>query len=92
MTTTPESDTPSALRAVLDEKFYLASGPSDAPIVLVEYTDYQCPYCSRVQPTITALLERYEGKIKHVFKDLPLPIHAEAELAGEAAHCAGDQE
>ncbi len=66
-------------------------GPSDAPIVLVEYTDYQCPYCSRVQPTITALLERYEGQIKHVFKDLPLPIHAEAELAGQAAHCAGDQ-
>jgi len=66
-------------------------GPQDAPIVLVEYTDYQCPYCSRVQPTITALMERYDGQIRHVFKNLPLPIHAQAQLAGEAALCAQDQ-
>jgi protein-disulfide isomerase len=66
-------------------------GPQDAPIVLVEYTDYQCPYCNRVQPTITALMERYDGQIRHVFKNLPLPNHSQAQLAGEAALCAQDQ-
>jgi len=66
-------------------------GPSDAPIVLVEYTDYQCPFCMRVQPTITALMERYDGQIQHVFKNLPLPNHNQAQLAGEAAYCAQDQ-
>lgn len=67
-------------------------GPADAPIVLVEYTDYQCPYCSRVQPTIAALMDRYDGQIRHVFKNLPLPIHSQAQLAGQAALCAEDQD
>ncbi len=67
-------------------------GPRDAPIVLVEYTDYQCPFCNRVQPTITALMERYDGQILHVFKNLPLPNHDQAQLAGEAAYCAQDQD
>jgi len=67
-------------------------GPQNAPIVLVEYTDYQCPYCSRVQPTIKALMERYDGQIRHVFKNLPLPIHSQAQLAGEASLCAQDQD
>lgn len=66
-------------------------GASDAPIVMVEYTDYQCPFCNRVQPTIDALMERYEGKVLHVFKNLPLPNHPQAQLAGEAALCANDQ-
>ena len=66
-------------------------GPSGAPIVLVEYTDYQCPFCNRVQPTLNALMERYEGQIRHVFKNLPLPNHPQARLAGEAALCAQDQ-
>jgi predicted DsbA family dithiol-disulfide isomerase len=66
-------------------------GASDAPIVMVEYTDYQCPFCNRVQPTIDALMERYEGKVLHVFKNLPLPNHPQAQLAGEASLCANDQ-
>ncbi len=66
-------------------------GTKGAPIVLVEYTDFQCPYCVRVQPTIAALMERYEGQIQHVFKNLPLPNHQQAQLAGEAAFCAQDQ-
>lgn len=66
-------------------------GPDDAPIVLVEYTDFQCPYCNRVQPILKALMERYEGQIRHVFKNLPLPMHPQAQLAGEAALCSQDQ-
>ncbi len=66
-------------------------GPVDAPVVLVEYTDYQCPYCGRAQPTIDALVERYGDSLVHVFKNLPLPMHQQARLAAEAALCAGDQ-
>jgi len=66
-------------------------GAADAPIVLIEYTDYQCPYCTRIQPTLNELMKRYEGKLLHVFKNLPLPMHAEAPLAGAAALCAQDQ-
>jgi protein-disulfide isomerase len=66
-------------------------GAADAPVVLIEYTDYQCPYCTRIQPTLNELVERYEGKLLHVFKNLPLPMHAEAPLAAAAALCAQDQ-
>ena len=66
-------------------------GPVDAPIVMIEYTDFQCPFCTRVQPTLDALMKRYDGKIRHVFKNLPLPMHAEAQLAGAASLCAQDQ-
>ena len=66
-------------------------GPKDAPIVFIEYTDFQCPYCDRVQPTIEALRERYGDKMVHVFKHLPLPMHQQAGLAAEASLCAGDQ-
>jgi protein-disulfide isomerase len=66
-------------------------GPSDAPVVLIEYTDYQCPYCVRAQPTIKAVRERYGDSVVHVFKNLPLPMHRQAKLAAEAALCAGDQ-
>jgi protein-disulfide isomerase len=67
-------------------------GPLTAPVVLVEYTDFQCPYCTRIQPTIDALRERYGDQLLHVFKNLPLPMHAQAQLAGEAALCAQDQD
>jgi protein-disulfide isomerase len=66
-------------------------GAADAPVVLIEYTDYQCPYCTRVQPTLNKLIERYDGKLLHVFKNLPLPMHAQAQLAASAALCAKDQ-
>ena len=66
-------------------------GPVDAPIVMIEYTDFQCPYCTRVQPTLDAIMKRYDGQIRHVFKHLPLPMHTEAQLAGAASLCAQDQ-
>jgi predicted DsbA family dithiol-disulfide isomerase len=73
------------------EAYNPTRGPADAPVVLVEYTDYQCPYCDRAQPTIDAVLERYGDSVVHVFKNLPLPMHQQAVLAAEAALCAGDQ-
>jgi len=66
-------------------------GPEDAPVTLYEFTDFQCPYCARVQPTVEQVYQHYEGKLRHVFKHLPLAMHSQAKLAAEASMCAADQ-
>lgn len=68
-----------------------ARGPENAPITIVEFSEYQCPFCGRVTPTLKALEQKYAGKVRVVFKDFPLPNHLQAPKAAEAAHCAGDQ-
>ncbi len=60
-------------------------------VTLVEFSDYQCPFCQRVRQTIWKLMEEYDGKVKYVFMDFPLSFHKDAKKAHEAAHCAGDQ-
>ncbi len=75
----------------IDEGDAPAMGPKDAPIRLVEFTDYQCPFCSRARPTINQVLGTYKGKVRYVLKDFPLSFHRESEKAHEAAHCAGEQ-
>jgi len=66
-------------------------GPDDAPVTIVEFSDFQCPYCARVKPTLDRLTERYGSLIKVVFRDFPLPMHKEAPKAAEAGHCAHEQ-
>ena len=70
-----------------------AQGPADAPITLIEFGDYQCPYCIQWYNTVASrLMADYSGKIRFVFKDLPLvAIHPNAQSAAEAADCAGEQ-
>ncbi|MBX3058703.1 MAG: thioredoxin domain-containing protein, partial [Anaerolineae bacterium] len=73
-----------------------AIGSPDAPITIVEYTDYQCPFCSRhFAQTLPQLKTQYvdTGLVRYVFKDFPLTsIHPQAVLAAEAARCAGEQD
>jgi len=67
-------------------------GDKRAPVTLVEFSDFHCPFCKRVQPMLTALLDRYPGKVKLVFRDFPLvQLHPQAPRAAEAARCAQDQ-
>ena len=62
-----------------------ADGPMTAPVTLVEFSDFQCPYCSRVGPTIKQLKQDYGDKIRVVWKDLPLDFHKNAMPAAVAA-------
>jgi protein-disulfide isomerase len=66
-------------------------GSTDAPVVLVEFADYQCPYCQKVNPQIQQLKKEYGDKLTVVFKDFPLPMHHGSEKAAEASRCAGEQ-
>jgi protein-disulfide isomerase len=68
-----------------------ARGPASAPVTLVEFSDFQCPYCKRLGPTLKQLEERYEGKVRFVFRNFPLGNHADAAKAAEAGACAHDQ-
>jgi protein-disulfide isomerase len=62
-----------------------ARGNPAAKVVVHEWADFQCPYCSRVLPTLEELMKDYGARIKFVWHDLPLPFHKDAELAAEAA-------
>jgi len=66
-------------------------GKKGAPVTIVEYTDYQCPYCSRARDTVNKIVETYPEEVVYVLKDFPLSFHKNAQKAHEAAHCAGDQ-
>jgi len=66
-------------------------GNTAAPITIVEFSDFQCPFCARVNPTLAKVREVYGDKVKIVFKDYPLPNHPQAPKAAEAARCAGEQ-
>jgi predicted DsbA family dithiol-disulfide isomerase len=69
-----------------------AKGPADAPVTIVEFSDYQCPFCRRAEPTVQEVLSRYEGKVRFVFRHFPLDrIHPQARAASEAAACADQQ-
>lgn len=66
-------------------------GSKSAPVMLVEYADYECPYCRQVHPTLKKLEQDFDGKLSVVFKDCPLPMHSHAKKAAEAAICARNQ-
>src|SRR5262249_21163171 len=62
-------------------------GAATAPVTIVEFSDFQCPYCARVQPTLAQVRATYKDKVKIVYKDFPLRMHNDAPKAAEAARC-----
>jgi protein-disulfide isomerase len=67
-------------------------GNAKAPVTIVEFSDFSCPYCRKAESTINELLAKYRGKVKVGFRDFPLrQIHPQAQLAAEASRCAGEQ-
>lgn len=68
-----------------------SKGPADAKIVIVEYADYECPYCVQAGETLNAVMKKYPKDVRVVFKDFPLGFHANAIPAAVGARCAGKQ-
>ncbi|MCL4382497.1 MAG: DsbA family protein [Patescibacteria group bacterium] len=68
-----------------------AKGSSQAKVTIVEFSDFQCPYCGKVQETLKKIFETYPNKVKLVFRNYPLPFHENAEPAAQASLCANEQ-
>ncbi len=67
-------------------------GSPHAPVMIIEFADYQCPFCRGVEPTLVSVLKQFDGKVSLAYRDLPLSqIHPHAELAAEASRCAEEQ-
>ena len=86
----PPSPPPSQVRKVATGDGY-AKGAKDAKVTIVEFSDFQCPFCSRVEPTIKQVEDKYGSDVRIVWRNEPLPFHPNAMPAAEAAMAAGAQ-
>lgn len=83
---------PTEPRVDVDDGDNYFMGPKDAPVTIVEFADFQCPFCARMVPTLNEVMRKYDGKVRWVYRDFPLmEIHPEALPAAVAANCAGEQ-
>ncbi len=67
-------------------------GPADAPVTIVEFSDFECPYCARAVPAIDGIKAQYGDKVRFAFRHFPLSFHAQARPAAKYAHCATAQD
>jgi len=66
-------------------------GPADAKVTIVEYSDFECPFCAKARTNVDKVMEANAGKVRLVFRHMPLPMHKNAPKAAEAAACADAQ-
>ena len=76
----------------IDGDPYMGANPNDAKVVIVEFSDFQCPYCQRGAEVIAEIMADYGDEVSLVFKDFPLSFHQYAQTAAEAAECAHEQD
>lgn len=82
---------PSAPVNFQDLKGKASQGPENAPVTLVEFSDFECPFCRKVAPTIEEIMKKYSGKVRRVWRHYPLAMHAGAARTHEASLCAREQ-
>src|SRR5437899_1988180 len=83
---------PPEFRAKLNTDGATIRGSANAPVTIVEFSDFHCPFCRQVAPVVAQVLSRYGDKVKLVYRDFPLDsLHPQARQTAEAARCAGDQ-
>jgi len=68
-----------------------SKGAADAPVEIIEFSDFQCPFCLRADPTVRQVLSTYGDRVRFVYRHYPLPNHPLARPAAEASACAGEQ-
>ncbi|TGL72174.1 DsbA family protein [Leptospira jelokensis] len=78
---------PDIVRVTVAENNNPSIGPKDAKITIIEFSDFECPFCKRSQEVNRQLREKYKGQIRWVFRDFPLPFHQDAMYAHMAANC-----
>ena len=76
----------------LDDGSSPSKGPPKAAVTIVEFSDFACPFCLKVQETLTGILKHYGDEVRLVFKHLPLEGHRNSLLAAQAAYCAAEQD
>ena len=83
---------PEPIRIPVNVEGAFVQGPKDAPVTIVEFSDFQCPFCRNVVPTVKELMRQYPATVRWAFRDFPLAsLHPKAPKAAEAARCAGEQ-
>lgn len=82
---------PDAARVVVSADDDPFIGPKDAPITIIQFAEFQCPYCGKAGESVDQVMKEYEGKIKMVYRDFPLNFHDRAIPAAVAANCSGEQ-
>ncbi len=78
-------------RVAVQSSGHPSLGPADAPVTIVEFTDFQCPFCKRSEDTVKQLRAHYGDKVRLVHMDFPLSFHSHAMDAAKAARCANEQ-
>ena len=79
-------------RVEVESEGFPAKGPENAPVTIVEFSDFECPFCARVVPTLDQVAEEYGDRVRIVFRQFPLAMHPNAPKAAEASLCAADQD
>lgn len=79
------------IRVAVESSGFPAQGPTTAPVTIVEFSDFQCPFCSRLKPEMEQVKAKYGDKVRVVFRQFPLAMHQNAQKAAQAALCANDQ-
>ncbi|MFH0836939.1 MAG: DsbA family protein [Candidatus Aenigmatarchaeota archaeon] len=85
----PTQNSPQKTDVSADDDPYI--GSENAKVIIVEFSDYQCPYCGKVEPAVKQIIQTYGDKIKFVYRDFPLSFHENSEKAAEASECADEQ-
>jgi protein-disulfide isomerase len=85
-------EAPAATRVAVSTDKGFVRGPNDAPVTIVEFSDFQCPFCKNATTTVKQVVEKYQGRVKWIFRDFPIAsLHPAAPKAHQAARCAAEQ-